>query len=373
MEGTAEAAGQFATAAGVAAVVDPPAAPKVGSAATCLNCGAPVTSAYCGACGQKTHLHRTIGDAVHELVHNVLHFDGKVWKTLPLLAWKPGVLTREYIHGRRVRYVSPFALFLLTVFLTYLVFSFGGPRLANDSVQFGGRDGGASVSGAVSAEEGLAAARADLQAELEAARADPARAGDVARIERMLAGLDTVVKAAVRPDGSVGVGPDNLAEVIREAHASGAARVDFFGIESIEKKANAALANPELAFYKMKQKGYKLSFLLVPLSLPWLWLMFFWRRDYHGYDHVVFLLYSISFMSLLVIAAVLLSWAGVTSGWVYGVLLLGYPLFHLYRQLKDAYQLSRSGALVRTAFLSVAAVTTLSIYAFLVLLLGLID
>lgn len=53
---------------------------------TCANCGAEVRGAYCRACGQKLHLHRTIADAVHEMVHGILHFDGKVWATLPLLA-----------------------------------------------------------------------------------------------------------------------------------------------------------------------------------------------------------------------------------------------------------------------------------------------
>ncbi len=71
----------MATAA--AAALDPP-APRAGAATehgTCANCGA-----YCSACGQKLHLHRSIGDAVHEMVHGILHLDGKLWNTLPLLA-----------------------------------------------------------------------------------------------------------------------------------------------------------------------------------------------------------------------------------------------------------------------------------------------
>jgi hypothetical protein len=222
-------------------------------------------------------------------------------------------------------------------------------------------------------EGGLERARAEVRADLEAARTDPARAREVAQLERILDGIDVVEKTATRPDGSIGVGPDNVSEVIREAHASGAARVDFLGIEAIETRASAALANPDLVFYKMKQKGYKLSFLLVPLSLPWLWLMFFWKRQYLGYDHVVFLLYSISFMSLLVIIAVILSNLGVTAGWVYGVLLLGYPLVHMFLQLKGAYRLSTGGAIWRTGFLALSSVITLSLYVMTIMLLGLID
>ena len=46
----------------------------------------------------------------HDLAHGVLHLDGKIWRTLPLLAWRPGELTRRYIEGERARFVSPMAL-----------------------------------------------------------------------------------------------------------------------------------------------------------------------------------------------------------------------------------------------------------------------
>ena len=53
----------------------------------------------------------------------MLHFDGKFWRTLPMLAWRPGELTRRYIDGERARFVSPMALFLFSVFLMFAVFS----------------------------------------------------------------------------------------------------------------------------------------------------------------------------------------------------------------------------------------------------------
>src|SRR5215212_1678685 len=89
----------------------------------CLNCGAELEGAYCHRCGQKGHVHRTLAGFWHELVHGVFHFDGKIWRTLPLLAWRPGELTRRYVAGERARFVSPIALFLFTVFLMFAVFS----------------------------------------------------------------------------------------------------------------------------------------------------------------------------------------------------------------------------------------------------------
>ncbi|HEY0116630.1 MAG TPA: DUF3667 domain-containing protein, partial [Allosphingosinicella sp.] len=94
----------------------------------CLNCGVTLAGDYCHACGQKAHVHRTLGAFWHDLLHGVLHFEGKTWRTLPMLAWRPGELTRRYIEGERVRFVSPMALFLFSVFLMFAVFnSLGGP------------------------------------------------------------------------------------------------------------------------------------------------------------------------------------------------------------------------------------------------------
>jgi len=72
----------------------------------------------------------------HDLAHGVLHFEGKIWRTLPLLAWRPSALTRRYIDGERARFVSPMALFLFSVFLMFAIFSaVGGPFDSASNVQ----------------------------------------------------------------------------------------------------------------------------------------------------------------------------------------------------------------------------------------------
>ena len=47
----------------------------------CLNCGTELVGEHCHVCGQKAHLHRTIGAFLHDLLHGALHLDGKVWRT----------------------------------------------------------------------------------------------------------------------------------------------------------------------------------------------------------------------------------------------------------------------------------------------------
>lgn len=79
----------------------------------CLNCGAAVHATYCQHCGQDTHAHVPgVGEYIHEFVGHYIALESKLWKTLVLLLFKPGRLTRDYIDGKRVRYVLPLRLYL---------------------------------------------------------------------------------------------------------------------------------------------------------------------------------------------------------------------------------------------------------------------
>jgi hypothetical protein len=89
--------------------------------AICLNCGTGLIGSHCHRCGQSGHVHRSVGAIGHELAHGVFHFEGKIFRTLPMLVFRPGALTRRYIAGERARFVSPLALFLFTVFAMFAV------------------------------------------------------------------------------------------------------------------------------------------------------------------------------------------------------------------------------------------------------------
>jgi len=87
-----EAAGAAATAGLVAGAIEGVAATEDAHGA-CANCGAPVSGRYCAQCGQAAHVHRTLLHLVEEAMHGVLHLDSKIWRTLPMLAFRPGTIT----------------------------------------------------------------------------------------------------------------------------------------------------------------------------------------------------------------------------------------------------------------------------------------
>ena len=82
---------------------------------------------FCPNCGQETKLHPpTVGEFAHEFVGHYVALEGRLWKTLLLLFFKPAELTREYLHGRRRRYVLPLRLYLTASLLFFVVVKFAG-------------------------------------------------------------------------------------------------------------------------------------------------------------------------------------------------------------------------------------------------------
>jgi hypothetical protein len=80
---------------------------------TCGNCGATTSGNYCHMCGQETRLHApSFGEFLHEFIGHYVALEGRLWGTITRLLFRPGLLTTEYLAGRRKRYVEPLRLYL---------------------------------------------------------------------------------------------------------------------------------------------------------------------------------------------------------------------------------------------------------------------
>jgi Protein of unknown function (DUF3667) len=92
----------------------------------CRNCGSPALGKFCPQCGQDTAPHPpSAGEFIHEFIGHYIAFEGKLWKTLALLFFKPGQLTKEYLAGRKLRYVLPLRLYLTISLIFFVALGFG--------------------------------------------------------------------------------------------------------------------------------------------------------------------------------------------------------------------------------------------------------
>ncbi len=363
-----EATGGLATSGLIAGAIEKPTG-KAGQhhADVCSDCGEPVDRNFCANCGQPTHVHRSLLHLGEEVLHGVMHFDARIWRTLPLLIANPGRLTREWVEGKRTRYVSPLALFLFTVFVMFFALSFGV--------------GGAAVREAPLAErvaaarESVTEARAALiEAQAEQAAGEPGAAGVVIGMQAAVESAEGNLRAleAARASGPRrdGLTPGSWQSYLADAAHDGRIKVGL-GDKKMQEKIIHKLANPDFAVYKIQQTAYKFAFLLVPLSIPFVWLLFVWKRGFTWYDHGVFVLYSLTFMSLLTMAIMAL---GRLDNWfastIVSLLCLSVPA-HMFAQLKGAYGLSVFSALWRTLALLIFCTLALSLFVTAIIVLGL--
>ncbi len=347
--------GDLATGALVARAVDPSMpAHQDGAGGLCLNCGTRRIGGFCHACGQSSHVHRSFGAIGHELAHGVFHFEGKIWRTLPMLLFRPGELTRRYIHGERARFVSPLALFLFIVFVLFAMLSVVGAHLEWPDL-------GASAEGRQARAEIAAAIAKNAETGATLSRQRAATTDDAA-VRR----LDAAI-AANRRDTRIATA---ALAAMDKPQLEGLTRVRS-GWKRLDKGLAKAAENPNLILYKLQSNAYKFAWVLIPFSLPFMWLLFPFSRRFTLYDHAVFVTYSLCFVSLFGIALSLLRSTAIGMNALIVLAMILTPV-HMYKQLRGAYGIGRIGAAVRTLLMFLAANMAIVFFGTLLIGLGLV-
>ena len=250
------------------------------TATHCRNCGAPAPDAFCPQCGQETAIALpTARQFLKEAAGRYVALDGRTWRTLAALLFRPGFLTREYLAGRRRRYIRPARLFLVLSIAMFALF-----RLVVDVPLLIDSD-------AIQVEQG--------------AQAAPESLGDMA--------------IAIDNDGNLVVGgpPGPLTDALK-------ARVARFN--ALPRSAKFE----QLIYGAMRYGPYAMVVLLPAFALI-LKLLYLGRRRAHPArprryaEHLVFAAHDLSFLFLIVMLGVLAPWAWLES--VLGVWVVAYGLW----------------------------------------------
>jgi hypothetical protein len=93
------------------------------AAAACASCGAEAADRFCPRCGE-----RRLGPAdfslrsfASEAVGTLTSVDSNLFRSFAFLIAQPGLLTVEYLEGRRVRYLRPLQLFVFANVLYFFL------------------------------------------------------------------------------------------------------------------------------------------------------------------------------------------------------------------------------------------------------------
>lgn len=111
---------------------------RLAGSPACLNCGTGLRGPFCYFCGQPDkNLVRFFPVLLRELLEDTLDFDSRFLRTIKPLLFKPGKLTRDYLDGRRFRYVPPLRLYIFSS----IAFFFLAAMLSVDAVTVTNEDG----------------------------------------------------------------------------------------------------------------------------------------------------------------------------------------------------------------------------------------
>lgn len=89
---------------------------------SCANCGARLSGPYCSQCGQlHEHAIHSVWHFAREFFEDFTHADSRLLQTLRGLVFRPGFLTREFLEGRRARYLPPIRLYLVLSLVFFLI------------------------------------------------------------------------------------------------------------------------------------------------------------------------------------------------------------------------------------------------------------
>ncbi len=90
----------------------------------CLNCSVPldVIDRYCHNCGQaNTTKKLSLKDFFNEYFSSIFSYDSRLRHTMVALLFKPGLISKEYIEGKRIKYANPFRFYLSISIIFFII------------------------------------------------------------------------------------------------------------------------------------------------------------------------------------------------------------------------------------------------------------
>ena len=279
----------------------------------CLNCGTGLLGPFCYYCGQPDkNFMRFFPVLLRELLEDFLDFDSRFVRTIKPLLFKPGKLTRDYLDGKRFRYVPPLRLYIFSS----IAFFFLAAIMASDSIQIGGSEDGEEHSGIVTNIQLDEADKEELNEALEKlGKVNPDLAKEVAeKVEQ--AGSEAQAEADAEDTTNPFNKPSfdfNGKPWDRETNPLILPflpdRINDWINDEIERspqKGKEIEENPDLFKEKFFEMMPATMFVLLPIVALLFKLWYLFAKKYYV-EHLIFALHNHSFIFVLILISMLLT------------------------------------------------------------------
>lgn len=340
----------------------------------CPNCETALQGPYCHACGQfAEQYHKSIWLLFMEVVESFTHFDGRLWRTLPNLLWRPGRLTRAYLDGKRASQVPPFRMFLIVLLIVFFVGQCSNSNKTPDAddINLGAAQVGARDDAIAEVQADASLTPEEKKQAIAAIEGDwmalGKMIGETAEQERRTAaapapGNPPGEAAPAETRAALGGGSVTIRPLASQGSSEGADRFERWA----QARLQAIRDNPERFWTKLEKWAHRVAILTLPVSALILSLLFVFQRRFYVFDHLVFSMHSLSFQLLLLTAIFLLGMAiGPVAWW----LALLSPV-HLFVHMRGSYGTGVFLTLVRMWLLWFLTTIAFTFLALLWLYLG---
>jgi hypothetical protein len=346
------------------------------STENCLNCGEVLTGQHCSHCGQHAKVRvLSLWGLMKDVIGDLLDADSRVWRTLVPLAFRPGLLTQEFLRGRRARYTPPFRMYLVLSLVFFVLASLSDPggdvalQIDDEGANIQLRDGGAEGAAAsASGGEGAGAEPAAVDAAETAATGavepgaprelDPS---EQRLIEQIVRRLPETERAALRKELETRMAQATPAEraatakVLADPCGEDTLKVDAGPVlkryePRLREACRKIVADQQSFGRALFENVPKMMFIFLPLIAAVMAVLYL-RSGRYYVEHLLFVVHFHAFFFLAGIVVILLDrFAEMLSGGVaeavtvaqgfLGAALMFYVPWYLLRAMRRVYEQS---------------------------------
>jgi hypothetical protein len=371
------------------------------STENCLNCGEVLRGQHCSHCGQHAQVRvLSLWGLVKDVIGDVLNADSRVWRTLWPLAFRPGLLTEDYLRGRRARYTPPFRMYLVLSVVFFVLASLEDPgagvelNIDDNEANIQLREGGAADQAATpgDAAKGQAADRpANAQAATGGAPSSSGPGGPMGKprpldpearrlIDEIVKRVPATDREALRAELDREMSQASLkdrataAKFMADPCGEDSLKVDVGpGFERYESRLRDAcrkiVADQQSFGRALFDNIPKMMFIFLPLIAAVLAVLY-WRSGRYYVEHLLFVVHFHAFFFLAGIVALLLDLLakalplGARSGievaqGLLGSVLVFYVPWYLLKAMRRVYAQSWWKTMPRFALLGLAYLLSL--------------
>jgi flagellar basal body-associated protein FliL len=293
---------------------------KERSSKDCLNCGIEVAGRFCQQCGQENvEVKESFFQLLRHFIEDLTHFDGKLWKTVKLLLFKPGSLTKLYIEGKRASYIHPIRMYIF-VSAVFFLFMFTGE--APVKPESAGSKANTSKDFASGLQEGL-----ELELDNDTVNYKTIAAYNAAQQKLPISKKDNWLDAELKKKG----------------------------IEINEKYGGDNLKIGKALIEKFENYFSRMLYISLPIFAFFIWVLYRRNKNHFFVDHIIFSIHIYcAFYIILFITQIVSTVNDFFSDQLSGIIAFIVPLslvFYLYKSLKNHFNQSRKKTLLKCLIL----------------------